>query len=187
MAPSVAMVQGHASCPACVASCWWCASCPYLRRSCCLFRHSPKEVEAASSVGRDSNGKTEQNVFELAAEVQELRRVVQRLAGFMWDLGAVHVPHAAKGIKELIVDVPMQHIVEDISRSAFPSASWSRPSISQCLLVKLGLLGPERRTRSAPTSQKSHSLLVKLGLLESQSTVPPEFAFAKSSGEVGSS
>ena len=43
------------------------------------------------------------------------------------------------------------------SGSAFQSASWSRPQISQCLLVKLGL--------------RSHKLLMKLGLLGSQSTV----------------
>ena len=97
MAPSVAMVQGHASCPACVASCWWGGSCPNLRRRCCLFRHSPEEVGAALSVERDGGGEMERNVFELAAEVQELRFVVQRLAGaIMWDRGTVHVPQAAE-------------------------------------------------------------------------------------------
>ena len=57
----------------------------------------------ASSVGRDSGGKMDQNVFELAADVQDLRRVVQKLAGaIMWDRGAVHIPER---IEEQTVDI----------------------------------------------------------------------------------
>ena len=63
--PSVAMVQGHLCRPAWVASCWWGASCPNLRRGCCLFRHSSDEVAAASLVGQDSEIKRlKERIFE---------------------------------------------------------------------------------------------------------------------------
>ena len=54
----------------------------------CLSRHSWEEVEAPSSVGRDSVGQMSA-VWELAAEVQELRLAVRKRAGsIMWDRGA---------------------------------------------------------------------------------------------------
>ena len=43
---------------------------------------------------------------------------------------------------------------------------------SKGLLVKLGLLGPEQRTRPAPAIKQLQKLLVKLGLLGSPSAVP---------------
>ena len=52
--------------------------CPYLQRRRCLFGHSAEEAEAALLVGGEA---PRGDVLVLAAEVQELRRVVQRLAG----------------------------------------------------------------------------------------------------------
>ena len=69
-----------------------------------------KEVVAASSVGRDSGGKMGRNVFELAAEVQELRRAVQKLAGaIMWDGGAVHISRAHRGADRRYRSVLRRH------------------------------------------------------------------------------
>ena len=57
--------------------------CPYLQCRRCLFGYSTEEVAAALLVESEA---PRDDVLELAAEVQGLRRVVQRLAGtIMWD------------------------------------------------------------------------------------------------------
>ena len=68
-------------------------------------------MEAASSVGRDSVGQMSA-VCELAAEVQELRMAVRKLAGsIMWDRGAAILgKRIPEGIVEQTVDMPAPQI-----------------------------------------------------------------------------
>ena len=57
--------------------------------------------------------------------------------------------------------------------------------ISQCALVKLGLLGPQQGAHPVPLLQQSQCLLEKLGLLESQTRVPRRNLNSHSSGGAG--
>ena len=79
MAPSVAIVQDHASCPAGVASCWWGEA---------LWLLLTGRGESGVGGGAGQRGKMDRHVFDLGARVQELRRATKRLAGApMWHLG----------------------------------------------------------------------------------------------------
>ena len=129
--PSVAMVQGHLCRPAWVATCRWGASCPYLRRGCCLFRHSSDEVAAASLVGQDSESMESiplASLDSLAERVTQLERVVEQIAGAPVPQilegvdGLQHVPQerVQNRTPEQIVDVPVPQITEAIVVDRFP-------------------------------------------------------------------
>ena len=77
-------------------ACWRGGECPYLQRRRCLFGHSAEEVAAALLVGREA---AHDDVLQLAEEVQELRRVVQRLAGVvMWGRASLTATSVAKPV-----------------------------------------------------------------------------------------
>ena len=78
---------------------------------------TPEEVKAASSVGRDSVGQMSA-VVELAAEVQELRLAVCKLAGsIMWDRGAATLgKRNPERILEQTVDMPAPQIDEPFGK-----------------------------------------------------------------------
>ena len=68
--------------------------CPYFQRRRCFFGPSAEEVAAALLVGSEA---PRGDVLELAAEVQGLRRVVQRLDGtIMWDRASPAATAVAK-------------------------------------------------------------------------------------------
>ena len=80
---------------------------PYLQRRRCLFGHSAGEVAAATLVGSEA---PRSDVLELAAEVQGLRRVLQRLAGtILWDSANPDATAVAK----LIVEAQPLEIAQD--------------------------------------------------------------------------
>ena len=61
-------------------------ACPYLRRRCCFFGHSPEEVAAESKVGRDHpvlgrDVAATASLDELMVRVARLERVVEQIAG----------------------------------------------------------------------------------------------------------
>ena len=110
-------------------------------------------MEAASSVERDSAGKTTV-VFEFAAEVQELGLTVRRHVG----------PWSRTWWKRA-------------SGGAFPSASWRRPSISQCLVVKTGSL----------CSRENDTTNVDVAAVDLKHSASTPSELAVSSGRAGSS
>ena len=66
-----------------VTACWRGGECLYLQRRRCFFSHSAEKVAAALLVGDEAS---RVDVLELAADVQGLRRLVQRLARTItWD------------------------------------------------------------------------------------------------------
>ena len=81
--------------------------CLYLPRRRCLFVHSAEEVAAALLVGSEA---PRDDVLELAAEMQELRRVVQRLAGtIVWD----RVNPAASAVAKPAVEARLLEVAKD--------------------------------------------------------------------------
>ena len=61
-------------------------ACPYLRRRCCFFGHSPEEVAAESKVGRghpvlSRDVAVTASLDELVVRVARLERVVEQIAG----------------------------------------------------------------------------------------------------------
>ena len=156
---------------------------PYLQRRRCLFGHSAEvQVAAALLVGGEAPSV---DVLELAADVQRLRRVVQRLAGtIMWDRAnppatavakyAVEArpPEVARGetLTETVCANAADATVGDLLVKLGLLGSHNLKSKGP--LVKLGVLGLEQRENPAPALQQSQCLLVELGLRESQSRVP---------------
>ena len=75
-------------------------NCPYFQRRRCLFGCSAEKVAAALLVGSKA---PRDDVLELAAEVQGLRRAVQRLAGtVMWDRASPAATAVAKPVVEAL-------------------------------------------------------------------------------------
>ena len=74
-----------------VATCWNGPACPYLRRRCCLFRHSVEEVASASLVGRQNpqhDCLQRESLLTLSEDVAALQLSFQRLAAaVMWRTG----------------------------------------------------------------------------------------------------
>ena len=93
--------------------------CPCLQRRRCFFDHSAEEVAVALLVGSED---PRDDVLELAAEVQGLRGVVQRLAGtIMWDRAS---PAATAVAVEAVTLVPRELVqqrtaepIEDIPQA----------------------------------------------------------------------
>ena len=59
----------------------------------------------------------------------------------------------------------MLHFIFEMEQRRLRLGTESKKKYSQCLLVKLGLLGPERVTRLMPPFRRSGGLLVKIGIL----------------------
>ena len=116
----------------------------------CLFGHSAGEVAAALLVGSEA---PRSDVREFAAEVQGLRRVVQKLAGtIMWDRANPAATAVAKSVVE----------AWPLGIAQFSASTESEITVSS---GEAGLSWPgERETRPTPK-------LVKLGLLGSPSAV----------------
>ena len=87
---------------------------PHLHRRRCLFGHSAGEVAAALLVGSEA---PRDDVLELEDEVQELRRVVQRLADW--------ASLAATAVAKPAVDAPLPEIAKDSDRISSRSVTWS--------------------------------------------------------------
>ena len=111
-----------------VTACWRGAECSHFQRRRWLFGHS-EEVAAALLEGSEA---PRDDVLELAAEVQGLRRVVQRLARtIMWTVPTLPLQQSQGVLLKLSL------------RSLQRTAPW-RDQHSQCRRVKLDLFGPEQ-------------------------------------------
>ena len=143
-----------------VTACQRVGECPNLQRRRCLFGHSTEEAAAALLVGSKA---PRDDVLELAAEVQGLRRVVQRLATAV----AKHVvearpPENAKD-KTLTLLQQSRSLLVKLGFSGSHSAVPRQNLRSPCPLVKRGLLGPEQRENPAPALQNRQCLLETCG------------------------
>ena len=82
----------------------------------------------------------------------------------------------------------MLHFIFEMEQRRLRLETESKQKYSQCLLVKLGLLGPERVTRLMPPFRRSGGLLVKIGILGPKNCSGSiESEIAASSGDAGSS
>ena len=94
------------------------------------------------------------DVLELAAEVQGLRRVVQRLARtVMWEWASA----AATAVARTVVEARPPEFAK---QSASTGETGFQNRFSQSLLVKMDLPGPKQAVRQVPLLQQSQTWLM---------------------------
>ena len=139
--------------------CRWRGDCPLPPTSLLLLGHTSEEVAAASSAGVQppAFGSTRQEHKALVAAVRRLAAALM----LIWGRG--------KAVESVVAK---QDDVGERGLLQSQSVVLRKHPNSRKLLVKLGLLGPEKRARPVPPLQQLQSLLVKIGLLELQSVAP---------------
>ena len=176
MAPSVALDQGHTSCPACVASCWWGASCPYLRRRCCLFRHSSEEVAAVSSVGLDSDWQPKFSA-RLADLEEMIRPVQERIAKEIIDVLAVIQEDIVEAVGATPVLSLDRVVGVSVATQTQVTLSPSKVPAPQTMeeILKVSQLTPQERTPERIVDETDFPVpRVKEGIIEAEKYVPQE-------------
>ena len=82
-------------------------ACPYFRRRCCFFGHSPGEVAAESEVGRDHPVPCRDVA---ATALNELTKEVQRLERVLEQIGGVSVPQLTESLVDDPQRAPQEHV-----------------------------------------------------------------------------
>ena len=124
-------------------------ACPYLRRRCCFFGHSPEEVAAESKVGRDHPVRCRDDAAP--AGLGSMERVVEQIVGApvpqIWEPVVEGVQLAPQErvqnrARELVVDLPVPQIKEDVpvSQTMEKLGDFVQPVIQERILDQISLV-----------------------------------------------